>query len=217
MSHLMTKPTKWHVHPAKTDQTVHLPSLNRVFAVRTKKALVLSYPLSAQSKSCRWNGRQCRPWSDCSSRSSLIWVCTVCQDLSVWKLRTITVHMTLVLWPLLSNSIQWFYSYCSQGGSKNLSTIVPCNQEFCNKQDTKWAASWQNQQNGMCAQRRQISLGIFPVWSESSLSTWRKLWSLATHWAHNKDSDQTGRMPRLIWVFAGRTVILLVLSWGGSN
>ena len=24
-------------------------------------------------------------------------------------------------------------------------------------------------------------------------------------------------MPRLIWVFAGRTVILLVLSWGGSN
>ena len=26
----------------------------------------------------------------------------------------------------------------------------------------------------------------------------------------------TGRMPRLIWVFAGRTVILLVLSWGGS-
>ena len=41
--------------------------------------------------------------------------------------------------------------------------------------------------------------------------------SLATHWAHSEDSDQTGQMPRLIWVFAGRTVILLVLSWGGSN
>ena len=24
-------------------------------------------------------------------------------------------------------------------------------------------------------------------------------------------------MPRLVWVFAGRTIILLVLSWGGSN
>ena len=24
-------------------------------------------------------------------------------------------------------------------------------------------------------------------------------------------------MPRLIWVFAGRTVILLVLSWGGLS
>ena len=66
-------------------------------------------------------------------------------------------------------------------------------------------------------QTGQISLGICPVWSESSLSTWRKLRSLATHWAHSEDSDQTGRMPRLIWVFAGHTVILLVLSWGGSS
>ena len=34
--------------------------------------------------------------------------------------------------------------------------------------------------------------------------------------ADSEDSDQTGRMPRLIWVFAGHTLILLVLSWGGS-
>ena len=53
--------------------------------------------------------------------------------------------------------------------------------------------------------KTQISLGIHPVWSESSLSPWRKLGSLATHWAHSEDSDQTGR-----------TVTLLVLSWGGS-
>ena len=65
--------------------------------------------------------------------------------------------------------------------------------------------------------KTQISLGIRPVWSESSLSPWRKLGSLATHWAHSEDSYQTGPMPRLIWVFAGRTVILLVLSWCGSN
>ena len=58
-----------------------------------------------------------------------------------------------------------------------------------------------------------ISLGIRPVWSESSLSALRKLGSLATHWAHSEDSDQTGRMSRLIWVFAH--VILLVLPWGG--
>ena len=43
-----------------------------------------------------------------------------------------------------------------------------------------------------------------------------KLVSLATHWAHGEDSNQTGRMPRLIWVFAGRTAILLVLSCRGS-
>ena len=75
-----------------------------------------------------------------------------------------------------------------------------------------WAASWQNQQNGMCAQQRLSS-----AWaSESSLSPWRKLGSLATYWAHSKDSDQTRPMPRLIRVFAGRTVILLVFSGGSS-
>ena len=53
--------------------------------------------------------------------------------------------------------------------------------------------------------KTQISLGIRPVSSESSLSAWRKLGTLATHWARSEDSDQTGRIPRLIWVFAGRT------------
>ena len=73
-----------------------------------------------------------------------------------------------------------------------------------------WAASWQNQQNVVCAQRRLrsawasaqadqslrclISLGICPGWSEFSLSAWIKLGSLATHWAHSEGSDQTGRM-----------------------
>ena len=65
--------------------------------------------------------------------------------------------------------------------------------------------------------KTQISLGIRPVWSESSLSAWRKLGSLATHWAHSEDSDHTGWMTRLICVFAGRTLILLVLSYRGSN
>ena len=65
--------------------------------------------------------------------------------------------------------------------------------------------------------KTQISLGICPVWSESLLYA---------HWvaedpsflhADSEDSDQTGRMPRLIWVFAGRTLTLLVLSCRGSN
>ena len=51
----------------------------------------------------------------------------------------------------------------------------------------------------------QISLGIHPVWSESSLCAWRKLGSLATHWAHSEDTDQIWWMPRLIWGFAGHT------------
>ena len=63
--------------------------------------------------------------------------------------------------------------------------------------------------------KTQISLGIRPVGSESSLSAWRKLGSWATHWAHSEDSGQTGRMPRLIWVFAGRTdhIVGFVMRW----
>ena len=53
--------------------------------------------------------------------------------------------------------------------------------------------------------KTQISLGICPVWSESSLSAWRQFGSLATHWAHSEESDQTRRMLRLIWVLARRT------------
>ena len=53
--------------------------------------------------------------------------------------------------------------------------------------------------------KTHISQGIRQVWSELPLSAWRKLGSLATHWAHSEDSDQSGRMPTLIWVFAGST------------
>ena len=72
-------------------------------------------------------------------------------------------------------------------------------------------------QSGMCAQRRLRSAWPSAQSDQSSLSALRKLGSLATHWAHREDSDQTGRMPRLIWVFAGRTLILLVLSRGVSS
>ena len=39
----------------------------------------------------------------------------------------------------------------------------------------------------VCPAKTQISLGIHPDWSEFSLSTWRKLGSLATQWAHSED------------------------------
>ena len=58
---------------------------------------------------------------------------------------------------------------------------------------------WHDKTNTVAVRpaKTQIILGIRPVWSESSLSAWRKLGSLATHWAHSEDSDQTGRMPML--------------------
>ena len=57
---------------------------------------------------------------------------------------------------------------------------------------TKWAASWQNQQNGMCAQRRLRSAWDAKKWPKVSSCGQQGLWS---DWAE----------LRLIWVFAGRT------------
>ena len=76
--------------------------------------------------------------------------------------------------------------------------------------------TWQNQQND-CAPSEDSDQPVHPLSLISlPLSAWRKLGPLTTYWAHSEDSDQTGRMPRLIWVFAGRTLILLVFSCRGS-
>ena len=65
--------------------------------------------------------------------------------------------------------------------------------------------------------KTQISLTIRPVWSESSpCAQWVAKDPSFLH-ADSEDSDQTGRMLRRIWVFAGRKAILLVLSCRGSN
>ena len=105
MSHDMTKPTKWVCAQqrlrsawasAQSDQSLrcpheetgHPPSLIRVFAVRMKKAWVLSYPLSAQR----------RLWSDWSESSlgahSFCWFCQVAAQM-------IFLHSQIVLacWP----------------------------------------------------------------------------------------------------------------------
>ena len=53
--------------------------------------------------------------------------------------------------------------------------------------------------------KTEISLGIRPVWSEPLLcAQWVAKDQRFLH-ADNEDSDQTGRMPRLIWVFPGHT------------
>ena len=64
--------------------------------------------------------------------------------------------------------------------------------------------------------KTQISLGIRPVWSESSLSAWRNIESSATHWAHCEDWSD--------WADAqaadsspGTQISLWVLSWNGSD
>ena len=149
-----------------SDQPGHPPSLIRVFAVHTKKHLVLGHP-SAYSDDSGQTEPMPRLISLRRARRSFCWFC---QAQVVNSGRAAEPHKTHTM---IHNKItKW---------------IV-----------TMWAATWQNQQNR-------------PVWSESSLcAQWVAKDPSFLHDADSGDSDQTGRMPRLIWVFAGRKLTLLV-------
>ena len=65
-----------------------------------------------------------------------------------------------------------------------------------------------------CPAKTQISLGICPVWSESLLSTWRKLGSLVTHWAHSEDwSDWVDAQADLSLRWAYTHFVSFVMRW----
>ena len=88
--------------------------------------------------------------------------------------------------------------------------------DLCKFSLTIWATIWQNQQSSCAPSEDSYQPGhppslirVFPV-------RMKKAWVLSYPLIASNNSDQTGRMPRLIWVFAGRTVTLLVLSRGGS-
>ena len=66
LSRDMTKPTNVCAPSVDSDQPGHPPSLIRVFAVRMKKAWVLSYPISVQQR--LWSD-----WADAQADLSLCW------------------------------------------------------------------------------------------------------------------------------------------------
>ena len=176
-----------------SDQPGGPPSLIRVFAVRKKKAWVLSYPLSASEDSDQ-TGQMPRliwvfaghtvillvlSWAaqmsahekftsacECAVQSVVVWhskdglgLKRLLMDFKDWSHRTGLS---------LCRTLQFFCKvYCA---STHLSHLMT--------KPTKWH---------VCPAKTQISLGMRPVWSETSLSAWRKLGSLATHWAHSED------------------------------
>ena len=79
---------------------------------------------------------------------------------------------------------------------------------------TKWSVHPAKTQISMgIAQRRLRSAWASAQSDQSSLPTWRNIGSSATHWATAKT------LIRLCWSesLLGAQIILLVLSWGGSN
>ena len=98
--------------------------------------------------------------------------------------------------------------------------MVPCNMNIFFFWLARWNAILYRDRNIVKALNKatvrpaktQISLGIRPVWSESALCAYWVAKDPSFFHGDSEDSDQTARMPRMIWVFAGRTVTLLVLS-----
>ena len=78
-----------------------------------------------------------------------------------------------------------------------------------------WAAARQNQQYGRYAQRRRRSAWASVQSDQFSLRAQLVANDPMLLHADSEDSDQAGRMPRLIWVFAGHTVLFVgfVLLW----
>ena len=61
--------------------------------------------------------------------------------------------------------------------------------------------------------KTQISLGIRPVWSEYSLSAWRKPGSFATYWA-DVQADLSRRWTHMpICWFCHETAQIFTVSW----
>ena len=66
--------------------------------------------------------------------------------------------------------------------------------------DYTWARTWQNQQNDLCTQRRlRSACATALVFAVRSI-----IGSSSLLYAVSDDSDVTGQMTRLIWVFVGR-------------
>ena len=79
-----------------------------------------------------------------------------------------------------------------------------------------WAVTRQNQQLTVCRAKTQISLGICPVWTESSLSTQWVAKTQAFFMRTTKTLVRLGGCPSWSESSLDAHAILLVLSCGGS-
>ena len=129
----------------------------------------------------------------------------------LWDLKILTgFQMGQILWDFISLCEIWHVCI-------NIITVSKCN-----RHSQIWATSWQNQQNDCAPSEDSDQPGHPP--SLISLRCALNGTLLCAQWvvkdpsflhADSQDSDQTGRMPRLIWVFAGCTYhfVGFVMRW----
>ena len=106
-----------------------------------------------------------------------------------------------------------FYIYIQYLRNKEMREYMYCDKWFL--KFSIWAALWQNQQNDLYAQQRLRSAWASTQSDQSWLSAWRKVGSLATHWAHSK-LIRLGGCPGWSESLLGAHAFLLVLSYSVS-
>ena len=130
-----------------------------------RKAWVLSYPLSTQRR--LWSD-----WVDAQADLSLLWAHSHFVGFVMAHLifqNEVSFEMNKFLFK------QWQISHCYKCEVLHVRAVDRLSHHMT--KPTKWHVH---------PSKTQISRGIRPVWSDSSLSAWRKLGSLATHWAQAK-------------------------------
>ena len=181
----MSKPTKWLVRPVKTLISLGIRPVWSVFTVRMNKAWVLSYPLSAQRRLIRLGG--CLGLSESSLGTQVILLVLSCTGRSVFD--------------VCFRGSQW--QKLSTGGQQRLWLDWDACSGWMPRQICVFAGHKSHLSQCMTKPTKRTCLSESSlVWSESSLSAWIKLRSLATHWEHSEDWSYWAGMPRQIRVFA---------------
>ena len=130
----------------------------------------------------------CPGWSESSlGAHSFCWFCHIAAHLYYalkslwWYCVNFALQQFDFYWIKRCNILQYVYAFCYYEPPRDKTTKMT-----------------------MRPAKTQISLGVRPVWSASSQCAQWVAKDRSFLRADSEDTDQTGRMPRLIRVFAGR-------------
>ena len=190
----MTKPTKWHVHPVKTQISLGICLVWSGSLLCTQWVAKDPSFLYADSKD--WSD-----WVNAQADLNLCWVympfCSLCQlailENGPYHMLSTKAQIGLHIWPVWSGSSLFSYRF--------------------NGHFRIWASEWPNLQWNLCDQQRLRSVCTSIQYGKSSyLSLFGWPGGCRHMWAK---TDQTGQMCSLIRVFAGCTNLIVgfVVHW----
>ena len=148
--------------------------------------------------------KQCGYPDWCISKCSSDVLSSICDitGTTPWLIYLTTTDFFLRMFPLVAASVQlirYFLLSVGSGQCHSLRNILKSAEKKI------WATSWQNQQNSLCAQWRLRSAKASAQSDQSLRCPYEETLVPQLPTECTAKTDQTGRIPRLICVFAGGT------------